>query len=453
VRTKRFSEMIVVAGILGIVSVGCSGSTSGDGEASSKGGGSAGETASGSGGNSNTESTASGGTRGSGGVTSEPVAGGTRWSSSGTPSGGAGQTGGTAASSGGRSSGTGGRSSGIGGRVGGAGGTTTEGSGGAVGSSGTGTGTAGRTSATSTAAGGSAGANTGTGGTSGGKAGNTGATTPGTCTASKAASANASGSGPHKVVVETNTGTGISCGTIYRPADLGGADKYPIFVWGEGGCSRNGLSNQASMAEIASYGYFVIADGPAGGGGSNCGSISMSNDVAGMAKVMIGYIDWAIAENGKSCSAYFGSLDTTKIASDGFSCGGLMSMGTAGDPRMTAVGLTSSGLTSSVASYYKTIHTPFKILVGGSGDVAYTNGMRDYDEMVKAGVKVLLLSKNNAGHGGDLSNGKGDFNTVNLAWLNWQLKGDEGATGKALLIGDSCKFCKASGWEFKSSGL
>jgi hypothetical protein len=255
------------------------------------------------------------------------------------------------------------------------------------------------------------------------------------------------------VVIETNTGTGISCGTIYRPADLGGADKYPIFVWGEGGCSRNGLSNQASMAEIASQGYFVIADGPAGGGGSNCGSISMSNDVAGMAKVMIGYIDWAIAENGKSCSAYFDSLDTTKIASDGFSCGGLMSMGTAADPRMTAVGQTSSGLTSSVASYFKSIHTPFKILVGGSGDVAYANGMRDYDDMVKAGVKVLLLSKNNAGHGGDLSNGKGDFNTVNLAWLNWQLKGDEGATGKALLIGDSCKFCKASGWEFKSSGF
>jgi hypothetical protein len=255
------------------------------------------------------------------------------------------------------------------------------------------------------------------------------------------------------VVVETNSGSGISCGTIYRPAELGGADKYPIFVWGEGGCSRNGLSNQASMAEIASHGYFVIADGPAGGGGSNCGTISMSTDVVGMAKVLIGYIDWAVAENGKSCSAYYNSLDTTKIASDGFSCGGLMSMGTAADPRMTTVALTSSGLTSPVASYYKTIHTPFKILLGGSGDVAYKNGMSDYDEMVKVGVKVLLLSKNNAGHGGDLSNGKGDFNTVNLAWLNWQLKGDEGATGKALLIGDSCKFCKASGWEFKSSGL
>jgi hypothetical protein len=213
------------------------------------------------------------------------------------------------------------------------------------------------------------------------------------------------------------------------------------------------LSNQAAMGEIASWGYFVVADGPPGGGGTNCGSIGMSTDVVSMAKPLISYIDWAIAENGKSCSAYYESLDTTKIAADGFSCGGLMAMGTAGDPRMTAVGQTSSGLTSAVASYYKTIHTPFKILLGGSGDVAYTNGMRDYDQMVSAGVSVLLLSKDNAGHGGDLSRGTGDFNTVNLSWLNWQLKGDTGATGKSLLVGSSCKYCSASGWEYKSNKI
>ncbi|MBN2576174.1 MAG: alpha/beta hydrolase [Deltaproteobacteria bacterium] len=255
------------------------------------------------------------------------------------------------------------------------------------------------------------------------------------------------------MVIESNSDPQISCGTIYRPADLGGEEKYPIFVWGEGGCSRNGLSNQAAMGEIASWGYFVVADGPPGSGGTNCGTISMSTDVAGMAKVMIGYIDWAIAENGKSCSAYYQSLDTTKIAADGFSCGGLMAMGTAGDPRMTAVGQTSSGLTSSVPSYYKTVHTPFKILVGGSGDVAYENGMRDYEQMSPLGIPVILFSKDSGGHGGDLSRGTGDFNTINLAWLNWQLKGDEGATGKALLIGPSCKFCNASGWEFKSANI
>jgi hypothetical protein len=53
----------------------------------------------------------------------------------------------------------------------------------------------------------------------------------------------ASGSGPHGVVIEANCSPGIAKGTIYRPADLKGKEKYPIFVWGEGGCSQNGLSS------------------------------------------------------------------------------------------------------------------------------------------------------------------------------------------------------------------
>jgi dienelactone hydrolase len=206
------------------------------------------------------------------------------------------------------------------------------------------------------------------------------------------------------------------------------------------------------MGEIASHGYFVVADGPAGSAG-NCGTIAMSNDVVGMGKVMVGYIDWAIAENAKPCSAYYQSLDTTKIASDGFSCGGLMSYGTAADPRMTTVSITSSGMTSAVASFYKTIHTPVKVLLGGSDDIAYENGERDYDQLSALGIPIILLSKAGAGHGGDLGNGKGDFNTVNLAWLNWQLKGDTGATGKGALVGSTCKYCSDSAWEVKSKNL
>jgi hypothetical protein len=436
-RTDHVSlKTMLVAGILGAAIGGCGSSVieSGVGGTPGSGGEVTGTGGTATGGIQGTGGLGSGGAPGSGGTTAQTGKGGaTSVATGGVP-----ETGGI---------GPGGRT--PGGRTG----TSTQGSGGAVGGATT-TSTGGVGPGGATGGGGrSPGGSTGTAGITGGggrAGGNTGST--GTCTASKDTGKSVSGSGPHKVVMESNSDAKASCGTIYRPADLGGADKYPIFVWGEGGCSRSGTSNQASMAEIASYGYFVIADGPAGSGG-NCGSISMSTDVAGMAKVMIGYIDWAIEENGKSCSAYYGSLDPTKISADGFSCGGLMAMGTAGDPRMTTFGYTSSGLTSAVASYYKTIHTPVKILLGGSGDVAYTNGMRDYDQMVTAGVSVLMLSKNNAGHGGDLSNGKGDFNTVNLAWLNWQLKGDTGATGKGLLIGSSCKYCTASGWEFKSNKL
>src|SRR5947207_63880 len=92
-------------------------------------------------------------------------------------------------------------------------------------------------------------AGTGGGGGRGG-AGSGGTTSTGACTASKPTGTSATGSGPHKVTVETNSDPGIAEGTIFRPTDLGGGQKYPICVWGEGGCSKNGLSNATAMAEI-----------------------------------------------------------------------------------------------------------------------------------------------------------------------------------------------------------
>lgn len=273
--------------------------------------------------------------------------------------------------------------------------------------------------------------------------------TTGTCTESKSANRNVSGSGPHKVTVETNADPGIKEGTIYRPTDLGGDEKYPIFVWGEGGCSQNGLSNSTAMAEIASYGYFVIADGTPGGSSSR--NMDSSNPTA-MGKPMLAYIDWAVAENDKPCSAYYQSLDTTKIATNGFSCGGLMAEGTAGDPRLTTWGITSSGMFSANQALYASVHTPVLIILGGPSDMAYENGIRDYDNISALDVPIMLFSKD-IGHGGDLSNASGDFTKINLAWLNWWLKGDESAKGKGLLVGSGCSYCTNSAWEVMSKSI
>jgi hypothetical protein len=458
-RTGHLTRGMLVAGILSIAIGGCgntdtggtTGPVAGSGGAAEGGAGGAG-----SGGVTATGGNAAGGTSGSGGAS---ATGGTQGS------GGAQDTGGAVVGTGGRGTGgrttssTGGaagRSTQAAGGTGGTGGAGGDATGGLSGSTGgarmggrTGAGgrttssTGGTTGGDTTAPGGAGGtgAVTGTGGTTGGKGGSTGSST---CTPSKAASQTVTGTGSHKVVIEMNSDPGIKCGTIYRPSDLGGAEKYPIFVWGEGGCSQSGTSNQAAMGEIASHGYFVVADGVASG-------TACSSDQSG--KPFLNYITWAIAENDKSCSAYYQSLDTTKIASDGFSCGGLMSENVSGDPRFAAVGITSSGLFSADQALWKKIHTPFKILLGGSSDMAYTNGLRDYDGISALGIPIILFSKDGAGHGGDLNRGTGDFNTINLAWLNWQLKGDTGATGKAMLYGASCKYCTASGWEYKSANI
>jgi hypothetical protein len=253
------------------------------------------------------------------------------------------------------------------------------------------------------------------------------------------------------VVVETNAGPGINQGTIYRPADLEGDEKYPIFVWGNGGCSRKGLETSAAMAEIASHGYFVIADGTPTGQEAN--REMNADDVAGMAAPLISYIDWAIDENAKPCSAYYHRLEVTKVASNGFSCGGLMSEGTAGDPRITTWGVNSSGLFAVKPAFYATVHTPVLIVLGGTSDSAYQNGQRDYEELSKLGTPIVLFSKN-IGHGGDLFSARGgDFAKIDLAWLNWWLKGDETATGKGLLVGAACPYCSDGAWEVKSMNL
>jgi hypothetical protein len=271
-----------------------------------------------------------------------------------------------------------------------------------------------------------------------------------TCTESRPTDTEASGSGPHGVIVETNCAPGIVKGTIFRPADLGGAQKYPILVWGQGGCSQNGLSNATAMAEIASHGYFVIADGTPNGRGN----IPMaSGDMEAMGEPLIGYIDWAVAENEKPSSAYYQSLDTTKISANGFSCGGLMAIGTVSDPRITTWGVTSSGMARVNDDFYDLVRTPVLFVEGGPGDVAYAGGVRGYENISQLDVPVMWFDKD-IGHGGDLFQPDGgDFTRIILAWLNWWLKGDETATGKGLLVGADCPYCSDSEWDVKSANL
>lgn len=267
------------------------------------------------------------------------------------------------------------------------------------------------------------------------------------CTESMAVSARVSGLGPLAVVVETNADPGINEGTIFRPMELGTGEHYPIYIWGEGGCAQQGLSNQAANGEIASHGYIVIADGtPMGGGGNR----SLGGADAG--KPMIAYLDWIVAENSKPCSKYYHSVDTTKVATNGFSCGGLMAQGTAADPRVTTWMINSSGGFMADQKLYDATHGPVLIVLGGESDIAYENGKRDYENLSKLKWPIMLFSKD-IGHGGDLFMGGGDFNKLNLAWLNWWLKGDESAGGKGFLVGDGCTLCKDSAWETASANI
>jgi hypothetical protein len=259
-------------------------------------------------------------------------------------------------------------------------------------------------------------------------------------------------SGTHEVVVETDPG--LPKFTIFRPKDLAPGKKYPIIVWGQGGCSTNGLSNPEFNGEFASQGYLSIADGtPNNGAAGGCGS-AYSMDLKG-GKCMLDAIHWAIKENSNPCSQYYESLDTTKTAAFGWSCGGIMSEGAGSmkDPVLTTFMLNSSGQTSANQATIDAFQKPVLFLLGGSGDMAYANGKRDY-EAIKTGAVPAMLVSTGVGHGGTYTQDNGgSFAQVDLAWLNWWLKGDTGATGKGYLVGSTCSICSNSAWEVASKNL
>jgi hypothetical protein len=251
--------------------------------------------------------------------------------------------------------------------------------------------------------------------------------------------------GSHQVVVETDPT--LDGYTIYRPKDLGDGKKYPIAAWANGACATSGTELRKYLREIASHGYVVIVDGkPNGTGGRDMG--------AGMT-VLGGYllkaINWAIAQNGKPCSRFYRSLDTTKLASFGASCGGLMAYGAAIDPRMTTTLIMNSGLMGPDPAFFAKIHAPIAYVCGGPSDIAYNNGKRDFGNMNTQ--PTIFANVPAVGHAGTYYNDNGgEYGKLVVAWFNWWLKNDLGTTGRLKFVGGTCAFCSGP-WTFDSKKL
>ncbi len=229
--------------------------------------------------------------------------------------------------------------------------------------------------------------------------------------------------------------------TIYRP-DLSRANNIPIVVWGNGACSNVGTEQADFLLQIASNGYLVIANGGPFGSGSN------DQHETELVKA----IDWAVKENSRKCSQYYGKLNVEKIATMGWSCGGGMAHFAAVDSRVdTAVALNSGlGIYGDRFNYYPRFHSPIAIFNGDSRDVAYNPGLQEYSEVNHVPVYHANYPQ---GHGDAYyqDNG-GEFGIVAVGWLNWQLKDDLTASGKGMFIGNNCRLCR-SPWVSKYKGF
>lgn len=286
------------------------------------------------------------------------------------------------------------------------------------------------------------------------------------------------GTGPYKAVLTGDTS--LMTHTIFRPADLsvfGGQNLLPIIAYGNGGCVNSPDEVLEVLSEVASHGFLVVAIGP------------VKNAVFGPpegfsmtdSKLLLDAIDWAIAQNSKPGSIYFGKLAVDKIAVMGQSCGGLQALTVSPDPRITTTVCLNSGVLNqpmnlpanlanppqngnaprvAFPSVQKAdlakIHAPVLYLLGGAYDMATPNGTDDFNRIDKVPVVAAsydfteqVQATGNKGLGHYPATYRephgGDFAVAAVAWLKWQLKGD-GEAAK-MYRGNPCGLEKNVKWK------
>lgn len=262
------------------------------------------------------------------------------------------------------------------------------------------------------------------------------------------------GTGPYPAVMVTD-GT-LSTHTIFRPKDLSIFSQQhplPIIAWGNGACANSPWEHVNFLSEVASHGFMVIAIGVMPQEGRRDYGKSTASQ-------LIDAIDWAIAQNDNKASQYYNKIDITKISVSGMSCGGLQTLEVAPDPRITTAVICNSGILSNPGSgmpgmpglikdQLEKLHSPTLYILGGESDIAYNNGMDDFQRIDHVPVFAANL---NVGHGGTYARPHGgDFAKVATAWFKWHLKDDNEAGN--MFMGQPCGVEQMAGWKAKKKNI
>jgi acetyl esterase/lipase len=263
------------------------------------------------------------------------------------------------------------------------------------------------------------------------------------------------GTGAFKAIMKEEAG--LAEHTVFIPQDLSKFNQknpLPVLVWGNGACANSPWEHMNFLNEIASHGYIVLATG----------IIPMVDEwykgPMSRSEQQIESIDWIIAQNQNPSSPYYQKIDTKHICVAGMSCGGLQTLFNCADPRITSLMICNSGLfkQSNAAQAVggmpmpskdklKEIHTPIIYILGGKTDIAYENGMDDFNLISHVPAVAANFP---VGHGGTYREPHGgEFTVVALAWLNWQLKGDKQAS--KMFVGKNCELSKRKDWTIEKN--
>lgn len=246
--------------------------------------------------------------------------------------------------------------------------------------------------------------------------------------------------------------------TIYRPKDLsafGKEKKLPILLWGNGACANTTFEHKNFLNELASHGYVILGIGPL----DQINERGQSAKQPTKSSQLTGALDWILKETKSTESVYYGKVDSSKVAAMGMSCGGLQAIEISGDPRISTTVVCNSGVLASPSPMgampsltkedLKKYHAPVIYIMGGPTDIAYNNAM---DDFAKVSHVPIVMTNHDVGHGGTYAQPHGgEFTKVALAWLDWQLKGDEKAS--RMFVGTDSGLSKDPKWKIETKNL
>lgn len=220
--------------------------------------------------------------------------------------------------------------------------------------------------------------------------------------------------------------------TVYRPANWGAGETYPVITWGNGTCAQpEGYG--ALLRYIASHGFIVVAPNSRYVG-------------TGSPPPMRRALDFMFAANQDASSPYFGKVDTDKVGAMGHSQGSAATAAAARDPRVDAAILFNGGTSAT---------KPF-LAVSGDRDLGGTAA--SYRNAINRAPKAAFLFYHripqSGSFDGHLTLMTQPERVVEPATQWWKLILNNDPAAREWFVGTNCELCnQASDFEFGQRGL
>ncbi|WP_129336400.1 hypothetical protein [Cellulomonas endophytica] len=240
--------------------------------------------------------------------------------------------------------------------------------------------------------------------------------------------------------------------TVYRP--LGVRGDLPVVVWGNGACNHaTDIEYVTALSLLASHGFVVISEGYyAGAPEGVTGGVQP--------ELLTGAIDWAERADRRGYNDLKKSLDLSRVALAGHSCGGIEALVAGDDPRVDAVLSLNSGFfpDAGIFGYGREelaeLHAPVLFVDGGPEAIEYQNSRDNYALVT---VPAIAASAEDAQHTGLWHNTRDDAADSTIAleadvvvtnYLDFVLNGN--AAARDYFLGTSPGLAAVPGWTVES---